>query len=79
MNLEIEPPTILNVSDPEAGLTGWLAVDSVIDDHFCGGLRMLPDVSTSELAALARAMTLKHGIERGLQREVPEVKEVVAA
>jgi len=25
------------------------------------------------------AMTLKHGIERVLQREVPEVKEVVAA
>ena len=61
MNGNIVPPVVLEVSDPDAGLTGWLAVDSVIDDHFCGGLRMLPDVSAPELAALARAMTLKHG------------------
>jgi glutamate dehydrogenase (NAD(P)+) len=61
MNPGIEPPVVLEAIDPEAGLTGWLAVDSVVDAHFCGGLRMLPDVSASELAALARAMTLKHG------------------
>ncbi len=56
-----EPPVVLDVFDRDAGLTGWLAVDSVVDGHFCGGLRMLPDVSAGELAALARAMTLKHG------------------
>jgi len=61
MNRRFEPPDVLEVDDPDAGLTGWLAVDSVIDGHFCGGLRMLPDVSAPELAALARAMTLKHG------------------
>ncbi len=61
MEPRFEPPVVLEVADPEAGLTGWLAVDSVIDGHFCGGLRMLPDVSAPELAALARAMTLKHG------------------
>ena len=61
MNRRFAPPDILEVTDPDAGLTGWLAVDSVIDGHFCGGLRMLPDVSAPELAALARAMTLKHG------------------
>jgi glutamate dehydrogenase (NAD(P)+) len=61
MRQRIDPPTVLEVSDPEVGLTGWLAVDSIIDNHFCGGLRMLPDVSAPELAALARAMTLKHG------------------
>lgn len=61
MNGNIVPPVVLEVSDPDAGLTGWLAVDSVVDGHFCGGLRMLPDVSASELVALARAMTLKHG------------------
>lgn len=61
MKQRIDPPTVLEVSDPEAGLTGWLAVDSIIDNHFCGGLRMLPDVSAPELSALARAMTLKHG------------------
>jgi len=61
MTRRFEPPDVLEVTDPDAGLTGWLAVDSVVDGHFCGGLRMLPDVSAPELAALARAMTLKHG------------------
>lgn len=61
MTRTFEPPRVLEVSDPDAGLTGWLAVDSVVDGHFCGGLRMLPDVSGQELAVLARAMTLKHG------------------
>jgi glutamate dehydrogenase (NAD(P)+) len=61
MNRSFEPPDVLGVADADAGLTGWLAVDSLVDGHFCGGLRMLPDVSASELAALARAMTLKHG------------------
>jgi len=56
----IDAPTVLEVSDGKAGLTGWLAVDSIVDGHFCGGLRMLPDVSAPELAELARAMTLKH-------------------
>jgi glutamate dehydrogenase (NAD(P)+) len=56
----INPPEILEVSDASAGLMGWLAVDSIVDGHFCGGLRMLPDVSPEELSELARAMTLKH-------------------
>jgi glutamate dehydrogenase (NAD(P)+) len=59
---------ILEVSDPEAGLTGWLAVDSLIDDHCCGGIRMLPDVTPVELTELAKAMTWKHaflGIPHG--------------
>ena len=60
MKHTIHPPTVLEVSDAKAGLTGWLAVDSIIDNHFCGGLRMLPDVSASELTELAKAMTLKH-------------------
>jgi glutamate dehydrogenase (NAD(P)+) len=60
MKLKIQSPTVLEVSDAKAGLTGWLAVDSVVASHFCGGLRMLPDVSTPELIELARAMTLKH-------------------
>ena len=68
MKQKIVPPTILEVSDPGAGLTGWLAVDSILDGHFCGGLRMLPDVSAPELVELARAMTRKHaflGIPHG--------------
>ena len=61
MNQEIQPPAVLEISDPEIGLTAWLAVDSILEHHFCGGLRMLPDVSASELMLLARAMTLKLG------------------
>ncbi len=56
----VQPPAIIEVSDAKAGLTGWLAVDSIVDNHYCGGLRMLSDVSAPELAELARAMTLKH-------------------
>jgi glutamate dehydrogenase (NAD(P)+) len=51
---------VLEVSDAKAGLKAWLAVDSIIDHHYCGGLRMLPDVSASELSELAKAMTQKH-------------------
>jgi glutamate dehydrogenase (NAD(P)+) len=61
MNLDIHPPVVLEVADAGKGLTAWLAVDSVIEDHFCGGLRMLPDVSADELSLAATAMTLKLG------------------
>ena len=61
MNQEIHPPAVLEISDPEIGLTAYLAVDSILEHHFCGGLRMLPDVSASELTLMARAMTLKLG------------------
>jgi len=61
MNLNIQPPEVLEISDPQIGLTAWLAVDSMLEHHFCGGLRMLPDVSAPELSLLARAMTLKLG------------------
>lgn len=60
MRTTIDSPSILEISDAAAGLTGWLSVDSIVDHHCCGGLRMLPDVSPVELAELARAMTLKH-------------------
>jgi len=52
---------ICNIIDEKLGLLGYIAIDSIIDGHSCGGLRMLPDVSISELQGLARAMTLKFG------------------
>jgi glutamate dehydrogenase/leucine dehydrogenase len=42
-------------------LLGYVAIDSTIAGHCCGGLRMLPDVTETEMAGLARAMTLKYG------------------
>ncbi len=61
MDLNLNPPAVLEISNPEIGMTAWLAVDSILGDHFCGGLRMVPDVSAAELSLLARAMTLKFG------------------
>lgn len=55
------PPVTIEIVDDETGLKGWLAIDSMINNHCCGGLRMLPDISVPELTELAKAMTLKHG------------------
>ena len=61
MNREIVPPLTLEISDSRTGLHAWLAVDSLINNRCCGGLRMLSDVTESELSELARIMTLKFG------------------
>ncbi|MCJ7646137.1 hypothetical protein MUO65_04455 [bacterium] len=50
---------ICNIIDKKLGLLGHIVIDSTVDGHSCGGLRMLPDVSISELQGLARVMTLK--------------------
>jgi glutamate dehydrogenase (NAD(P)+) len=54
-------PVVLEISDDGIGLTGWLAVDSTINNHCCGGLRMAPGISSGEMRGLAKAMTLKYG------------------
>lgn len=50
---------ICNIIDKKLGLLGHIVIDSTVDGHSCGGLRMLPDVSISELQGLARVMSLK--------------------
>nr|WP_284711071.1 Glu/Leu/Phe/Val dehydrogenase dimerization domain-containing protein [Brevibacterium sp. XM4083] len=40
-------------------MNGWVVVDSLVDSLAMGGTRMTPDVSLSEVAALARVMTSK--------------------
>jgi len=50
---------ICNIIDKKSGLLGYIVIDSTVNGHSCGGLRMLPDVSISELQGLARVMTLK--------------------
>jgi len=42
-------------------ILGYVAIDSTIRGHSCGGLRMLPDIDEAEIRALARSMTLKYG------------------
>jgi len=40
---------------------GYLAIDSMVRGQASGGVRMLPDITSSEMAALAKVMTLKYG------------------
>lgn len=54
-------PVTLEIADAKTGLTGWLAIDSTINNHCCGGLRMVPDISAFEITELAKVMTLKYG------------------
>ena len=41
---------------------GYVVIDSKFANTSCGGLRMAWDVSAAEIAAAARAMTLKYGV-----------------
>jgi len=50
---------ICHIIDEKLGLLGYIVIDSSIDGHSCGGLKMLCDVSIPELQGLARVMTLK--------------------
>jgi len=42
-------------------ITGYLAIDSTINNRSCGGLRLHNGVNEEEVSGLARAMTLKYG------------------
>lgn len=58
---KINPAVLLEIADAKTGLIGWLAIDSNINNHCWGGLRMVPDISALEMAELAKVMTLKYG------------------
>ena len=57
---DLGPAKIIHVHEPGLGLKGVLVVDNVACGPSIGGLRIAPDVSTSECFRLARAMTLKN-------------------
>jgi glutamate dehydrogenase (NAD(P)+) len=57
---ELGPAKIVHVFEPALGLEAVLVVDNVACGPSIGGLRMAPDVSTTECVRLARAMTLKN-------------------
>jgi glutamate dehydrogenase (NAD(P)+) len=57
---DLGPAKIIHVYEPSVGLKGTLVVDNVATGPSIGGLRMAPDVSTTECFRLARAMTLKN-------------------
>jgi glutamate dehydrogenase (NAD(P)+) len=57
---DLGPAKVVHVYAPALGLKAVLVIDNVACGPSIGGLRMAPDVSTSECARLARAMTLKN-------------------
>ncbi len=57
---ELGPAKIIHVHEPSCGLHATLVIDNVARGPAIGGLRMAPDVTLSECARLARAMTLKN-------------------
>lgn len=57
---ELGPLKIVHIHRPRVGLKAVVAVDNVACGPAIGGIRMAPDVSTTEAFRLARAMTLKN-------------------
>ncbi len=57
---ELGPFKIIHVREPSVGLQATLVIDNVAMGPAIGGVRMAPDVSTTECARLARTMTLKN-------------------
>jgi glutamate dehydrogenase (NAD(P)+) len=56
---DIGPQRVYHYYEPISGMRAVVVIDSTQFPHSGGGLRMLPDVSVSEIALLARAMTYK--------------------
>jgi len=57
---EIGPEKILHWYDPEVGVAGVVVVDTTVRGKSVGGTRMLPDITTKEIASLAREMSYKY-------------------
>lgn len=59
---EIGPERILHLYEPKSGLRAVVVIDTTRFGLTAGGVRMAPDLSLSEMARLARAMTYKFAI-----------------
>jgi len=62
MTDQLGPQKILHVYDPTTGIKGVVVVDTLSLAGAGGGTRMLPDITTTEIFQLARAMTHKYAI-----------------
>jgi len=56
------PARVLEISDPSVGLDAVVVIDHDLFPMSAGGTRMIPDVTTDEVARLARAMTWKFAV-----------------
>src|SRR5512139_516976 len=57
---DLGPVKVVLIQQPELQLRGVVVVDNVACGPAIGGIRMAPDVSVTEVARLARAMTFKN-------------------
>lgn len=58
------PELVSEVLDGDLSPLGYVVIDSTVNGLCCGGVRMGPEVSLSEVTDLAKAMTLKFGFTR---------------
>jgi glutamate dehydrogenase (NAD(P)+)/glutamate dehydrogenase (NADP+) len=56
---DLGPKKVVNIYEPKSGLRAVVVVDSTARGPAMGGIRMAPDVTTSEVFRLARGMSLK--------------------
>ncbi|MGV7222232.1 MAG: Glu/Leu/Phe/Val family dehydrogenase [Nitrospinales bacterium] len=59
---EFGPEKIIHIYEPKLKLKAIVVIDNIAFGPALGGCRMAPDVSTREVARLARAMTLKNAL-----------------
>ena len=57
---ELGPSKVLWIRESRIALEAFVVIDNVACGPAIGGIRMAPDVTVSEVARLARAMTLKN-------------------
>ncbi len=57
---DLGPEKVVLIRAPGAGLEAVVVIDNVACGPAIGGIRMAPDVTVSEVARLARAMSLKN-------------------
>ncbi len=86
---EIGPERVFEVYDQKTGMHGVAVIDNTARGVGKGGIRMVPDLATSEVRGLARAMTWKNamadipfggaksGIRADARKLTPEQKEAV--
>jgi glutamate dehydrogenase/leucine dehydrogenase len=56
------PEKIIHIYEPKSKLKAIVVIDNIAMGPALGGCRMAPDVTTREVARLARAMTLKNAL-----------------
>ena len=57
---DVGPAKVVHIYEPKTGLRAIVCIDNIARGPAIGGVRMAPDVSTTEVFRLARGMTFKN-------------------